>query len=141
MQIKMLSLIFDLICTRLFYMVLFALHYIVNFWLGQRRPEGDTEFRNPYTNASLGPLAVDEFRGEDLRDKIPGDICVKSYIDQLEIFPCYDETKSTCAFCYLNKRNQTLTMKGLRDEDVYENVEFDREYYVYGYRNNRFLIE
>lgn len=114
--------------------------YTVNFWVGQQRLAGDTDFRNPYTNASLGLLPVNGFDGEDNRAEFAGDICVRVHTGEIEMKSC-DESSQACAFCYLKNRNQTLTMKGIRDEDVYENVEFDREYYIYGYRNHHFLFE
>ena len=117
----------------------FFFNYTVNYWLGQHRIAGDSDFKNPYTNESLGNLPLIGFNGEDKTSEISGDICVRYYGNEIRMVPCGDSL--TCAFCYLNERNQTLTMKGIRYEDVYDNVEFDREYYIYGYRNQHFLFE
>lgn len=114
--------------------------FTVNFWFGQRRLDGDTVFRNPYTNESLGPLPFNGFNGEDRRERYSGDLCSRIQSGELQIRQC-DERNQACAFCYLKDRNQTLTMKGIRDEDVYDNLEFDREYYIYGYKNHRFRFE
>ena len=85
-------------------------------------------------------MPVAGFDGEDSSAAaLNRDMCVKIWGQNVEVDACSDE--GACGFCFLKQRNQTLTLKGIRDEDVYDNVEFDREYYPYGYRDHHILFQ
>ena len=100
---------------------------------------GSTTYINEYTNTSIGTLPMTGFDGEDSTTALSYDTCVKIWGPNVKADRCTDE--GACGLCFLKERNQTLTLKGIRDEDVYDNVEFDREYYPYGYREHHILFQ
>ena len=110
----------------------------MGYWFAQTRNHDTKDWLNPYNNTNLGKQPFPGFDGDD--DLMKADFnCLKIWGANVEISKCRQE--GACGFCFLKERNQTLTLKGIRDEDVYDNNEFDREYYPFGYKNDHIIFQ
>ena len=110
----------------------------VGYWSAQTRDPVTKDWINPYNNSVLGKWPFPGFDGDD--DLLTEDFnCLRVWGANIKIAKCMSE--GACGFCFLKQKNQTLTLKGIRDEDVYDNNEFDREYYPFGYRNQHIIFQ